>query len=154
MISTTYPQLAILQVFSIRDIQPKALVFAFTSLHVTLMPVVANHNRGSDFPWRPHLQHYQSTSASDSSQLPRPPAPLSRSIHVVNSPTMAAAIKALNAKIRSNPYSDYFCSTRTLFAPGTGHAAVCARMRGRDGMMCAAQPRDICAQDAPAYLEP
>jgi hypothetical protein len=26
---------------------------------------------------------------------------------------MAAAIKALNAKIRSNPVSDYFCSTRT-----------------------------------------
>jgi hypothetical protein len=25
---------------------------------------------------------------------------------------MAAAIKALNAKIRSNPYSDYLCSTR------------------------------------------
>jgi hypothetical protein len=25
---------------------------------------------------------------------------------------MAAAIKALNAKIRSNPVSDYFCSTR------------------------------------------
>ena len=27
--------------------------------------------------------------------------------------TMAAAIKALNAKIRANPYLDYFCSTRT-----------------------------------------
>ena len=26
---------------------------------------------------------------------------------------MAAAIKALNAKIRSNPVTDYFCSTRT-----------------------------------------
>jgi hypothetical protein len=26
---------------------------------------------------------------------------------------MAAAIKALNAKIRSNKYTDYFCSTRT-----------------------------------------
>lgn len=25
---------------------------------------------------------------------------------------MAAAIKALNAKIRSNPYTDYICSTR------------------------------------------
>lgn len=25
---------------------------------------------------------------------------------------MAAAIKALNAKIRSNKYADYFCSTR------------------------------------------
>jgi hypothetical protein len=25
---------------------------------------------------------------------------------------MAAAIKALNAKIRSNPVADYFCSTR------------------------------------------
>ena len=25
---------------------------------------------------------------------------------------MAAAIKALNAKIRSNPYTDYLCSTR------------------------------------------
>lgn len=27
---------------------------------------------------------------------------------------MAAAIKALNAKIRSNPYTDYICSTREL----------------------------------------
>jgi hypothetical protein len=26
---------------------------------------------------------------------------------------MAAAVKALNAKIRSNKYLDYFCSTRT-----------------------------------------
>ena len=26
--------------------------------------------------------------------------------------TMAAAIKALNAKIRANPVADYFCSTR------------------------------------------
>lgn len=25
---------------------------------------------------------------------------------------MAAAIKALNARIRANPVSDYFCSTR------------------------------------------
>jgi hypothetical protein len=29
--------------------------------------------------------------------------------------TMAAAIKALNAKIRSNKYTDYFCSTRTFY---------------------------------------
>ena len=28
---------------------------------------------------------------------------------------MAAAIKALNAKIRANPALDYFCSTRTYF---------------------------------------
>lgn len=28
---------------------------------------------------------------------------------------MAAAIKALNAKIRSNKYTDYFCSTRTFY---------------------------------------
>ena len=27
---------------------------------------------------------------------------------------MAAAIRALNAKIRSNPYTDYICSTRAL----------------------------------------
>lgn len=27
---------------------------------------------------------------------------------------MAAAIKALNAKIRSNPTTDYLCSTRTF----------------------------------------
>jgi hypothetical protein len=31
---------------------------------------------------------------------------------------MAAAIKALNAKIRSNKYSDYFCSTRTFYLFG------------------------------------
>lgn len=31
---------------------------------------------------------------------------------------MAAAIKALNAKIRSNKYLDYFCSTRELVPPG------------------------------------
>jgi len=41
---------------------------------------------------------------------------------------MAAAIKALNAKIRSNKYSDYFCSTRT-FLPG--HDSSSARMRKR-----------------------
>ena len=29
--------------------------------------------------------------------------------------TMAAAISALNAKIRSHPYLSYFCSTRTFF---------------------------------------
>lgn len=28
---------------------------------------------------------------------------------------MAAVIKAVNAKIRSNPVSDYLCSTRTFF---------------------------------------
>jgi hypothetical protein len=28
---------------------------------------------------------------------------------------MAAAIKALNAKIRANKYADYFCSTRTFY---------------------------------------
>lgn len=32
--------------------------------------------------------------------------------HVENRATMAAAIKALNARIRANPVSDYFCSTR------------------------------------------
>ena len=30
---------------------------------------------------------------------------------------MAAAIKAINAKIRSNKVLDYFCSTRTLRLP-------------------------------------
>ena len=30
---------------------------------------------------------------------------------------MAAAIKALNAKIRSNKYTDYICSTRTYPHP-------------------------------------
>lgn len=36
---------------------------------------------------------------------------------------MAAAIKALNAKIRSNKYTDYFCSTRMclLFACRGGY---------------------------------
>jgi hypothetical protein len=29
---------------------------------------------------------------------------------------MAAAIKALNAKIRSNKWTDYFCSTRTFLS--------------------------------------
>jgi hypothetical protein len=44
------------------------------------------------------------------------------------SPTfaMAAAIKALNAKIRSNKYTDYVCSTRT-FSPGSR----CRRARTR-----------------------
>jgi hypothetical protein len=36
---------------------------------------------------------------------------------------MAAAIKALNAKIRSNKYTDYFCSTRTFYPD-----PVCASM--------------------------
>lgn len=33
---------------------------------------------------------------------------------------MAAAIKALNAKIRSNPVTDYFCSTRKWHAHAEG----------------------------------
>ena len=41
--------------------------------------------------------------------LPSSPSPPSRKPEAV---IMAAAIKALNAKIRSNPYTDYFCSTR------------------------------------------
>jgi hypothetical protein len=28
---------------------------------------------------------------------------------------MAAAIKALNARIRANPVTDYFCSTREFY---------------------------------------
>jgi mitochondrial pyruvate carrier 1 len=35
---------------------------------------------------------------------------------------MAAAIKAINAKIRSNKVLDYFCSTRTLFDPAIAEA--------------------------------
>ena len=30
---------------------------------------------------------------------------------------MAAAIKALNARIRANPVTDYFCSTRESLPP-------------------------------------
>ena len=43
---------------------------------------------------------------------------------------MAAAIKALNAKIRSNPVSDYFCSTRTLIR-NTQLACLCRALQER-----------------------
>jgi len=42
---------------------------------------------------------------------------------------MAAAIKALNAKIRSNKYTDYICSTRTPPTPTTATAATNAPQR-------------------------
>jgi len=34
---------------------------------------------------------------------------------------MAAAIKALNARIRSNPTTDYLCSTRTFLSQAALH---------------------------------
>jgi len=39
---------------------------------------------------------------------------------------MAAAIKALNAKIRSNKYTDYFCSTRMFYPFRSPKAAATA----------------------------
>lgn len=45
--------------------------------------------------------------------------------------TMAAAIKALNAKIRSNPVSDYFCSTRKLTPE---HMSDWARLKALAGL--------------------
>lgn len=54
------------------------------------------------------------------------PSPHSASAHPwesrdkgTNEATMAAFVKALNAKIRSNPVSDYVCSTR-MYPPLTG----------------------------------
>lgn len=55
---------------------------------------------------------------------------------------MAAAIKAINAKIRSNPYTDYFCSTRTCDLcfgvpssdPGTPVAPVCNAIASIEAM--------------------
>lgn len=55
---------------------------------------------------------------------------------------MAAAIKALNAKIRSNKYSDYFCSTRT-FLPGS---AVDAR-KGKSGTQLQRIGIQFCKQE-------
>ena len=46
---------------------------------------------------------------------------------------MAAAVKALNAKIRSNKYLDYFCSTR-MFDPDSDSAVwAIFFVRGEDG---------------------
>lgn len=45
---------------------------------------------------------------------------------------MAAAIKAINAKIRSNKVLDYFCSTRTLLSPSKSVFGVIA-----DALACA-----------------
>jgi hypothetical protein len=62
---------------------------------------------------------------------------------------MAAAIKALNAKIRSNKYTDYFCSTRTFY-PDPGTPAVCAQTRKSWVMQY--KLWDTFAQDMIAYL--
>jgi hypothetical protein len=49
---------------------------------------------------------------------------------------MAAAIKALNAKIRSNKYTDYFCSTR-MYTHAFTHVSLgiahWKSLRGRHG---------------------
>ncbi len=45
-----------------------------------------------------------------------PPHPIA-TLSIPPTPAMAAAIKALNAKIRSNPVSDYLCSTRKPASP-------------------------------------
>jgi hypothetical protein len=127
----------------------------FISPHVTLIPlsqtVIRNRGSppmGSDFPWRPHLQHYQLTLHFRQLSTPTATRFPSLSRHTVNSPTMAAAIKALNAKIRSNKYTDYFCSTRTFSqcSRSISRQLVCARMRrrGRAGR-CTQAAEYVCA---------
>jgi hypothetical protein len=56
-------------------------------------------------------------------------------------PKMAAAIKALNAKIRSNKYTDYFCSTRRSYPTrfhslSEPHARAGKSLGGRNAMQC------------------
>lgn len=54
---------------------------------------------------------------------------------------MAAAIKALNAKIRSNPYTDYLCSTRELLLPQLRlESGIAPRSNTRKGVMSCARP--------------
>jgi hypothetical protein len=64
---------------------------------------------------------------------------------------MAAAIKALNAKIRSNKYTDYFCSTRTFY-PDPGTPVALRAERGRAGTNMHYKLRDALAQDTRADL--
>ena len=57
-------------------------------------------------PTKVHTSHDSPTTLSTYTPTPYP----EQSHTAVD--TMAAAIKALNAKIRANPVADYFCSTR------------------------------------------
>lgn len=54
-------------------------------------------------------------SRSTSTQRQIAPSPNSTRRRPYKSSEMAALIKAANAKIRSNPVTDYVCSTRTSF---------------------------------------
>ena len=47
---------------------------------------------------------------------------------------MAAAIKAINAKIRSNKALDYFCSTRKFYLGHTPADAALVANPGRDAI--------------------
>jgi hypothetical protein len=49
---------------------------------------------------------------------------------------MAAAIKALNAKIRSNKFADYFCSTRTYCPPSAVFSARSSPELRRTAQVC------------------
>ena len=62
---------------------------------------------GAPTPVRPFAATSLRARRTHHQHLNPPPRVLLRSF------TMAAAIRALNTKIRSNPYTDYFCSTRT-----------------------------------------
>lgn len=68
------------------------------------------------------LAHTQGRAPHDTPTSPYPTGPsiVQRESRTVK---MAAAVKALNARIRANPVTDYFCSTRESCHP--------ARTRGR-----------------------
>lgn len=78
--------------------------------------LVRKADPSAEIAWRIDISHQRSTATverpnfapSGHTDRPHPPRP-----H-----TMAAAIKALNAKIRSNKYTDYICSTRTCLPCG------------------------------------
>jgi hypothetical protein len=63
----------------------------------------------------PKVRISLNTSLRPTSTARRIPLTYPVTVALANPSKMAAAIKALNAKIRSNKYSDYFCSTRMFY---------------------------------------
>lgn len=75
--------------------------------------------------------------------------------------TMAAAVKAINAKIRSNKVLDYFCSTRMsthsafdlCYCDGLFRRVKCENERSRRPQHLRAPPKPVLAMAASSVLE-
>jgi hypothetical protein len=102
------------------------LVSALYKLARDILPVVANRS-GPDFPWHPTSFNTTNSAATHELLTALVAFPKSKPHDTSIPPAMAAAMKALNAKIRSNKYTDYFCSTRTFYPDSQSQVQVFAR---------------------------